>query len=142
MREKPLILIADDKEEFREIISAKLGAAGFDCVTVKSGAEAVQKAPELLPDLILMDINMPPGINGVEAALSVRENPATKATNIAFLTSANHPWPGISGGDNEMISKELGMQGFFDKANVDEMAEKMKIAFRMIGEPPKPPAAE
>ena len=131
MREKPLILIADDKEEFCEIISAKLTAAGFECATVKSGAEAVQKATELSPDLILMDIRMPPGITGVEAALSIKEKTETADLNIIFLTNEKDPWPGMEG-DKQMISQQLGMQGFFDKGgNLDEFAGKLKEAFHV-----------
>src|SRR5947208_3229847 len=108
MREKPLILIADDKEEFREIISTKIGAAGFECALAKNADEVIQKSAELLPDLILMDVKMPPGRTGVEAALAIKENEKTKDINIIFLTSAEDPWPGMSG-NNQMISQELGM---------------------------------
>ncbi len=125
MRDKPLILITDDMEAFREILSAKISAAGFDFVLAKNAEEAVAKAAEDLPDLILMDIHMPPGRSGVEAALSIRENPKTKDIHIAFLTNADDPWPGMAG-DKEMISKELGMQGFFDKGkDLDDLMKKI-----------------
>ena len=132
MREKPLILIADDAEEFREIMSAKIAAAGFDFVLAKNAEEVVQKASELLPDLILMDIRMPPGKSGVEAALSIKENPKTKDVNIIFLTNVNDPWPGMAG-DKQMISKELGMQGFFDKGqDLDDLIKKIVGVFQDI----------
>ena len=132
MREKPLILIADDKQEFREIISAKLLATGFDCALAKNASEAIKKTSELLPDLILMDIRMPPGETGIEAALSIKEDPKTKDINIIFLTSDADPWPGIAG-DKQMVSQQLGMQGFFDKGgNLDELAQKLKDAFKTV----------
>ena len=71
MRAKPLILIVDDEENFLEIFSAKLQAAGFETVTAKNEAEAVQKSKELMPDLILMDIFMPPGLTGTDIALNI-----------------------------------------------------------------------
>ena len=134
MNKKPLILIVDDEAAFREIISAKLTAAGFDCAVAKNGLEAIQKAPEILPNLILMDVKMPPGLNGIETALSIKENPKTKDTNIIFLTSTDNPWPGMTG-DNQMISKELGMQGFFDKGDLDAPVAKLKDVFFGVSRP-------
>ena len=129
MREKPLILLVDDKQDFREIISTKIKAVGLDCELAKNAAEAIQKTSELLPDLVLMDIRMPPGQTGIEAALSIKEDPKTKDTNIIFLTSDQDPWPGIAG-DKQMISAELGMQGFFEKSgDLDSFIAKIKEAF-------------
>ncbi|OGZ52834.1 MAG: hypothetical protein A3B25_01105 [Candidatus Ryanbacteria bacterium RIFCSPLOWO2_01_FULL_48_26] len=129
MREKPLILIADDAEDFREIISAKIAAAGFDFALAKNAEEVIQKSAEILPDLILMDIKMPPGPSGVEAALSIRGNPKTKDINVVFLTNAGDPWPGIAG-DKQAISRGLGMQGYFDKGDdLNMLVEKIKESF-------------
>ena len=130
MREKPLILLVDDKAEFREIISTKLKAVGLDCELAKNAAEAIQRASELLPDLILMDILMPPGQTGIEAALAIKEKPETKDTNIIFLTNDQDPWPGMAG-DKQMISAELGMQGFFEKSgDLDLFVSKIREAFQ------------
>ncbi|MBI2033788.1 MAG: response regulator [Candidatus Liptonbacteria bacterium] len=114
MRPKPLILLVDDEADFREIISAKLTAAGFDVALAKNQSEAVAKAEQLLPDLILMDIYLPPGPTGTDTALNIRQNPKTKDLKIAFLTNLKEPWPAI-GGDREKVTQELGMEGFIEK---------------------------
>jgi two-component system NarL family response regulator len=71
------VLIADDHQVVREGLSAMLQSKeDIDVVGVaKDGAEAVEKARQLLPDVVLMDISMP-RMNGVEATRAIkRENP-------------------------------------------------------------------
>src|SRR6185369_4630562 len=55
-RERPLILVADDDNNFREVVVTKLTASGFDVTPAKSGDEALAKAKEVQPDLALLDI--------------------------------------------------------------------------------------
>jgi len=74
------ILIADDNERVRrgviDILSSK--ANWKVCGEAKDGAEAIQMARELLPDLILLDISMP-GLSGLEVARLLRQEvPKTK----------------------------------------------------------------
>ena len=61
-------MVVDDQAPFRRAAQAVCAmTAGFDCIgDAESGEDAVTKADELDPDLILMDINLP-GINGIEA---------------------------------------------------------------------------
>ena len=68
------ILIADDNESVRRGVIRILAARpSFEiCGVAKDGAEAVQKARELSPDLILMDVSMP-GLNGLDAAREIRQ---------------------------------------------------------------------
>ena len=92
MRDKPLILLVDDEAAFQEILSTKLNASGFETATANNEKEALAKAESLMPDLILMDINMP-GASGTDAALAIKQNEKTKGLKIAFLTNAVEPWP-------------------------------------------------
>jgi DNA-binding NarL/FixJ family response regulator len=68
------ILIADDSDVIRHGVCGILSAEKDleVCGEAKDGSEALRKARELLPDLILLDISMP-GINGLEAARRLRE---------------------------------------------------------------------
>ena len=124
-REKQVILIVDDEENFREIMSAKLNAVGFDAATAANWKEAIKNARELTPDLILMDIHMPDA-TGTDLALAIKQDPATKDIKIAFLTSLKDPWPAMTG-DRERVAKELGMEDFLDKTeDLNVTVEKIK----------------
>ena len=59
------ILIADDEPDIIEIISYNLQLHGYEVITAKDGDQAIQKAKQSLPDLIILDIMMPKK-NGIE----------------------------------------------------------------------------
>ena len=126
MRQKPLILIADDEKNFLEIFSAKLQAAGFDTITANNEAEILAKTKEARPDLVLMDIFMPPGATGTDIALNIKQMEETKDCKIAFLTNLKDPWPALSG-DNQRVAKELGMDDFLQKTeDLDVLISKVQ----------------
>ncbi|MFA6583943.1 MAG: response regulator [Elusimicrobiaceae bacterium] len=81
------ILIADDDEIIRSLVSEILKGHGFKTVLAPDGAEAVKKAETLLPDLILLDIMMPE-MTGIEACRALKKNPSTKNIPIIMLSSA------------------------------------------------------
>lgn len=89
MRRLARVLIVDDLEVMRTGIRSLLDEHCFRvCGEAGDGREAIEKARELNPDIVLMDITMP-GMNGVNAALKIRRiSPATK---IVFLTVHNLP---------------------------------------------------
>lgn len=109
----PLILVADDDPDFKEILSAKLLAEGFKVAEADNGTQAISKAKSLLPDVVIMDIQMPE-LNGTEAVIELHNNPETQHLNIVFFSSTVHPWPGIAS-DNAETAKELGAVTFIKK---------------------------
>jgi CheY-like chemotaxis protein len=70
------VLVVDDQETFRRAMSAVVDETeGFIVVgSAGSGEESLAMATELLPDLVLMDVNLP-GIDGIEAARRLRAGP-------------------------------------------------------------------
>ena len=62
-RDKPLILVVDDFEDNREMYAEFLQFSGYSVAEASTGLEALDKAFELLPDLVLMDLSLP-GIDG------------------------------------------------------------------------------
>jgi CheY-like chemotaxis protein len=127
-RERPLVLVADDDNNFREVVTTKLQASGFDVVPAKSGDEALAKAKEAQPDLALLDINMPPGMAGTEVALQMEELPETRATKVLFLSGQDDPFPGVQGNKSD-VSKELGVEDFIMKTeSLDVLVGKVKAA--------------
>jgi len=113
MREKPLILVVDDEQDLREIMSLNPTASGFDAITASNASEAVAATKASHPDLVLMDIHMP-GETGTDAALTIKQDPETKDTRIAFLSNLKDPWPQTTPARND-LAKSLGMEDFIDK---------------------------
>jgi two-component system response regulator (stage 0 sporulation protein F) len=60
------VLVADDEPSIRTLYQRELKREGFNVVLASSGQEAIDKAREAAPDLIIMDIRMP-GMDGIEA---------------------------------------------------------------------------
>jgi DNA-binding NarL/FixJ family response regulator len=98
------VLIVDDHEDWRRTVRELLkGRPGLQVISeVSDGLEAVQKADELKPDLILLDIGLPQ-LNGIEAARRIRN--LVPESKIIFLSQ-----------DNSFDPDELGAQGFVHKA--------------------------
>jgi DNA-binding NarL/FixJ family response regulator len=84
------VLVVDDYEPFRRLTCSVLEEMpGIQILGEASdGLEAIQKAEELRPDLILLDIGMP-GLNGIQAARSIRE--AVPQSKIVFLSQETSP---------------------------------------------------
>jgi adenylate cyclase len=65
MHDPPRILIVDDNETNRDILTTRLVTQGYDLCQAADGEEALVSAKTLLPDLILLDVMMPK-LNGIE----------------------------------------------------------------------------
>lgn len=70
---RPRVLVVDDERVIADTLAIILKQAGFDASPVYTGAEAVELARSVKPDLIISDVIMPPGIDGIEAAILIRE---------------------------------------------------------------------
>ncbi|GAB4474466.1 MAG: hypothetical protein Kow00124_14470 [Anaerolineae bacterium] len=83
---KPKILVAEDEADIRDLIMFTLEFEGFEVHTVQNGAEAVERAPELQPDLILLDVRMP-RMTGYEACQKLKADPRTADIPIVFISA-------------------------------------------------------
>jgi len=87
---KPLrVLVVDDHHDGAEALGLLLQLLGCDVRLAHSGEEAIKVAPALDPQLVILDINMPRGMDGYETAAALRTQPwAAAATFIAHTASA------------------------------------------------------
>jgi DNA-binding response OmpR family regulator len=83
---KPIVLVADDDVDARIIYSTYLRAVGCDVFTANDGRIAVEKADELTPDIIVMDLAMP-RVDGWEAIRRLRHSSWTCEIPIIALTA-------------------------------------------------------
>ena len=101
------ILVVEDNEQNRTLLKDVLEYHGYQIVEAANGAEGIAQAREHLPDLILLDIQMPV-MNGFAAIQSLRNDPATRGIRVIALTSF------AMKGDREKIMA-AGFQGYLAK---------------------------
>jgi diguanylate cyclase (GGDEF)-like protein len=80
------ILVVDDDPDIARFVEVNLRSAGYDVSVAGDGAEALERAGEIRPDLVLLDVMMP-RIDGFEVAQRLRKNPQTANTSIIMLTA-------------------------------------------------------
>ena len=82
----PRILIVEDNEMNRDMLSRRLERKGYEVVLAMNGAECIEVAQSTAPDLILMDMSLPL-IDGWEATRRLRASPGISATPVIALTA-------------------------------------------------------
>jgi two-component system cell cycle response regulator DivK len=82
----PRLLIVDDNEQNRDMLSRRLQRRGFDVLLANDGRAGVETARAEKPDLILMDMNMPE-LDGWEATRQIKAQPETAAVPVIGLTA-------------------------------------------------------
>jgi DNA-binding response OmpR family regulator len=107
------ILLVDDDLTLREMYSERLKAEGFVVEMAMDGEEALSKATEMHPNIILLDIMMPK-INGLDVLKKLREQEETKAIPVIVLTALiqdREKMESITRGADDYIVKSETMPG-------------------------------
>src|SRR5215217_1576299 len=86
MRDRPLILTVDDTPENLEILRMRLETQGYEVVEACDGDEGFEKAKELKPDLILLDIMMPKR-DGISVVRDLKADPDLRAIPVILVTA-------------------------------------------------------
>src|SRR5205823_10285278 len=110
--EKPRVLVVDDYPDAREMYSEYLEYCGFEVVQAANGIEALQRALETQPDIILMDLSLPV-MDGWEATRRLKADKRTGKIPVVALTG--HALAGISEG-----AKKAGCDAFVTKPCLPE----------------------
>ena len=113
------ILIADDEPDILEIVSYNLGKEGYEVYTAKDGNEAIERAKQLNPDLIILDVMMPKK-TGVEVCSILRSQSLFQETLIIFLTALSDEASHIKGletGADDYVSKPISPKILVSRVN-------------------------
>ena len=116
---EPLILIAEDERDIRELIVITLQLSGFNVVAVPNGQAAVSKAEEIRPDLILMDVRMPK-MTGYEACKALKANRQTSSIPVVFLSAKGQEAEvntGLEAGAEEYFLKPFAPAELIEQVN-------------------------
>jgi CheY-like chemotaxis protein len=115
----PKILLVEDNEMNRDMLSRRLARNGFEVVVAVNGQEGVDKASSETPDLILMDMSLPV-IDGWEATRQLKEADGTKAIPVIALTAhamADDKNKALGAGCDDFDTKPVELVRLLEKIN-------------------------
>jgi signal transduction histidine kinase len=114
------ILVMDDEDSFREVITRCLTRQGFEVVAASDGKAGVRLAAETLPDLIVCDLNMP-NMTGHEVLAALRRDPKLADIPLIFLTGQTQP-------RQVRQSMNLGADDYLTKpVNLEDLLSAIKV---------------
>jgi len=117
------ILLADDSITIQKVVGIIFGGEEYSLTVVDNGTAAVEKARELIPDVLLIDALMP-GMSGYEVCEAVRSSPSISAKPILLLTGSFEPFDEAkakSCGADDFLAKPFESQQILNK--VKELVE-------------------
>lgn len=106
---KPRILVADDDKFQRQIFDDLIKDSGYECLTVESGLEALEKLAGYQPDIVITDVIMP-GMNGFEVTKRIKADPLTMHIPVVIVTTLSDMASKVNGlecGADELLSKPV-----------------------------------
>jgi len=107
--DKGTILVVDDTPSSLLLLAKMLEVQGYDVRIANNGSVALDSIADNLPDLILLDVNMP-GLNGYEVCQKLKQNPLTKEIPVIFISSSTDigdKLQGFSVGGSDYIAKDF-----------------------------------
>jgi CheY-like chemotaxis protein len=113
-----IVMGVDDVPVNLAILNAYVSAAGYTFIGMASGEECLELTSRIKPRLILLDIEMSPGIDGIETCRRLRQRRELGQVPIAFLTAhktATHVMDGLKAGGNDFIAKPVQKDKLIDR---------------------------
>jgi len=120
------ILIAEDERDIRDLVAFTLRFAGHEVFAASNGEEAVELAPRVNPDLILMDVRMP-RMTGYEACKILKADPDLRDIPVVFLSAKgqeNEIQQGLASGAEDYLLKPFAP---------DQLTSRVKIILAKFG---------
>lgn len=112
-RALPLILVADDDDDARELVADCLRGAGYSVAEARDGVVAIEQARSLIPVALLLDLEMPI-INGCMVARTLKSDPTTADIPILCFTGSENR-------ADRARALEAGCEAFLDKPSTGDV---------------------
>jgi DNA-binding response OmpR family regulator len=85
------VLVVEDQDAIRRMIEALMTARGHAVASAPTGPKALEMALQRCPDIVLLDINLPGGLDGIEVCRRLREAPETSTAMIVMISAMDDP---------------------------------------------------
>jgi diguanylate cyclase (GGDEF)-like protein/PAS domain S-box-containing protein len=105
------LLIVDDEESNRDMLSRRLERHGFEVQIAEDGRQALDSIAKVMPDMVLLDIRMP-GMSGMEVLQAIRERHSPSQLPVIMVTAEGHSTSiveALQAGANDYITKPVDM---------------------------------
>jgi DNA-binding response OmpR family regulator len=120
------ILIAEDEPDIRELVAFTLRFAGHEVIVTSNGEEALQQAPLVMPDIVMMDVRMP-RMTGYDACRAMKADSLLKDIPVVFLSAKGQDaeiQTGMDAGAEEYLLKPFAP---------DQLVERVKAILTKFG---------
>lgn len=129
---KPRILVVDDMEDNRIVISRRLALRGYEVIEAASGGEAISLVATERPDAVLLDFMMP-GLSGIDVLRSLRENYDASILPVIMVTARSEVEAvvqALDAGANDYVTKPISFPVLLARltAQLDRSAAQRELA--------------
>src|SRR5690606_4578108 len=122
-RAVPLVMVVDDSVTMRKVTGRVLERHNLEVVTAKDGVDALERLAERVPDLMLLDIEMP-RMDGYELATQMKADPRLQQVPIVMITSR-------TGEKHRQRAMDLGVERYMGKPYQE--SELMRNVYELLG---------
>ena len=122
-RRVPLVMVVDDSVTMRKVTGRVLERHSLEVATAKDGLDALERMVDIVPDLMLLDIEMP-RMDGYELATAMKADPRLRSVPIVMITSR-------TGDKHRQRAFEIGVERYLGKPYQE--AELMRNVFELLG---------
>lgn len=103
------ILVVDDDPQIRRVMRVRLTGLGYEIAEARSGEQALDIFREYLPDLVLLDLNMP-GMGGLETCRQIRERSEVPILILTVTSGEDEKVEALDAGADDYVTKPFGMK--------------------------------
>ena len=114
------ILVVDDDPQIRRVMKATLVGHNYEVIEARTGEDALQKAPQEMPSLVLLDMNLP-GIDGLETCRSLRLGSDVPVIILSVRNTEKDKVAALDAGADDYVTKPFG---------IEELLARIRAALR------------